>query len=150
MRVTIKKEDPSSNDAISLMEELSGILELITGDSGKSSFNIEDLKHPNSFFMMARDEANQAIGCGSVRFLEEKVGEIKRMYAKVPGIGFEILKALEEMACDLGYEILKLETRKINTKAVEFYLKNGYQIIENYGKYIGNEKAVCFQKNLNQ
>jgi len=149
MELTISLEDPSSKDANSLMQELSDILEAITGDSGKSSFNIDDLKNDNSFFIIARDQFNFALGCGSVRQMEEKVGEIKRMYSKAPGVGTQILKELECRAIKLGYKVLKLETRKVNKKAVDFYLKNGYEIIDNYGKYIGNEKAICFQKKMN-
>jgi len=150
MQLAINMEDPLSKDANLLMENLSEILEAITGDSGKSSFNIDDLKNSNSFFLIARNKSNIALGCGSVRQIEEKVGEIKRMYSKVPGVGTEILKELEKRAIKLGYEILKLETRKVNIKAVEFYLKHDYEIIDNYGKYIGNEKAICFHKKLSK
>jgi len=149
MELTISLEDPLSKDATQLMNELSDILEAITGDSGKLSFNTKDLKNDNSFFLIARDQFNSILGCGSVRQMEEQVGEIKRMYAKVPGVGTEILKDLECRANKLGYKILKLETRKVNKKAVDFYIKNGYEIIDNYGKYIGNEKAICFSKKLN-
>jgi len=148
MQIFIEEEDPLSDDAISLMDNLSTVLKEITGDSGNSSFNIDDLKKSKSFFLIARNQTNVALGCGSVRQLKEKVGEIKRMYSKAPGIGTEILQELEKRAIKFGYEILKLETRKVNEKAVEFYLKNNYQIINNYGKYIGREDAICFQKVL--
>lgn len=148
MKLKIDNEDPSSKDSMLLMEELSSILKGITGDSGVASFSINDLKNKRSCFLIARDEFNQPLGCGSIRPLENEDGEIKRMYSKRPGIGLEILKELERRAAILGYKFLKLETRKINTKAVNFYLKNGYEIIENYGKYKGNEKAVCFEKSI--
>jgi len=148
MHISIQIEDPLSEDANSLMESLSGILKGLTGSSGKSSFNIDDLKHPNSFFLMARNGRQEAVGCGSVRQLEAKVGEIKRMYSKVPGVGTEILKEIEKRAIGLGYRFLKLETRKVNEKAVQFYLKHGYEVIDNYGKYVGREEAICFGKEL--
>lgn len=148
MNLTINTEDPSSKDANLLMEELSMVLERITGSSGKSSFKVEDLKNINSFFLIARDTSNVPLGCGSIRQLEEKVGEIKRMYSKAPGVGTAILNDLEKKAIEMGYEVLKLETRKVNVRAVKFYLQSGYAITDNYGKYIGNDKAVCFQKKL--
>jgi ribosomal protein S18 acetylase RimI-like enzyme len=41
-----------------------------------------------------------------------------------------------------------LETRKVNKKAVAFYLAKGYKVIENFGKYRGREEAVCFEKRI--
>jgi ribosomal protein S18 acetylase RimI-like enzyme len=48
----------------------------------------------------------------------------------------------------MGYSKLWLETRIINERAVEFYKKRGYHQISNYGKYVENEKAICFEKIL--
>lgn len=98
--------------------------------------------------MIVRNQDNTAIGCGSIRQIEDKVGEIKRMYSKFPGVGKKILNELEIRAIKVGYESLKLETRKVNKRAVEFYIKNGYKVTQNYGKYVGNKKAICFQKTL--
>ncbi|EPN1630550.1 GNAT family N-acetyltransferase, partial [Cronobacter turicensis] len=33
-------------------------------------------------------------------------------------------------------------------RAVEFYLRRGYEIIDNYGRYVGQEDAVCFARTL--
>ncbi|EPJ1765262.1 GNAT family N-acetyltransferase, partial [Cronobacter malonaticus] len=33
-------------------------------------------------------------------------------------------------------------------RAVEFYLRRGYEIIDNYGRYVGQEDAVCFARPL--
>lgn len=148
MRISIKEEDPQSEDATLLMASLSQTLKEITGSSGKSSFDIDDLNHRNSFLLIARSELLEAVGCGSVRQLEDGVGEIKRMYSRVPGTGTELLKAIERRAIELGYKRLILETRKTNTTAVQFYLKHDYQVIPNYGRYIGNTKAICFQRIL--
>ena len=130
------------------MDELSSILNAITGDSGKKSFNIEDVKNDKSIFLIARDENNCPIGCGAIRPLDNNCAEIKRMYSKVSNVGLHILNSLEEKAVTLGYQLLRLETRKINERAVNFYLRNGYNVIENYGKYEGNEKVICFEKKL--
>jgi len=148
VKLSITIEDPLSEDATALMEGLSKTLQEITGDSGKSSFSIDDLKNEKSIFLIARNSSDLALGCGSVRILDEKVGEIKRMFSKVPGVGTEILLELERRAITLGYESLRLETRKVNIGAVDFYLKRGYKIIENYGKYVGRENAICFEKIL--
>ena len=64
------------------------------------------------------------------------------------GIGIKILIFLENKAKELEYKEIWLETRKRNTEACNFYLKNGYKQIENYGKYVNNNEAICFGKNI--
>jgi GNAT superfamily N-acetyltransferase len=146
----IIETNPKAQDAIDLMEELSKSLELITGDSGKNSFDPNDVCVPRSLFVIAYDDNGEAIGCGAIRPIDEEIAEVKRMFAKnkAKGVGTEVLHYLEVQAQKLGYSILQLETRLINEKAVTFYEKRGYHRIPNYGKYINNPKAVCFEKKI--
>ena len=78
------------------------------------------------------------------------IAEIKRMYSRPgsTGVGTAILVHLESEAARMGYDALWLETRAINERAVRFYERRGYSRIPNYGKYIGNPNAVCFEKRL--
>lgn len=48
----------------------------------------------------------------------------------------------------MGYRALWLETRQMNERAVSFYESRGYKRIPNFGRYIGNPAAVCFEKQL--
>ncbi|WP_211227818.1 GNAT family N-acetyltransferase [Spirochaeta cellobiosiphila] len=146
MKLTILPEDPHNEDALELMNELSGVLTSITGNGGQSSFCIDDLKNDKSIFLIARDENNKPIGCGAIRPMNRQCAEIKRMYSKQPQVGTRILESLEKHAMSIGYKKIRLETRKVNEKAVRFYLRNGYYVIENYGKYVGNNLAICFEK----
>lgn len=143
----IVKVAPNSLEALNLMEELSKTLENITGDSGKNSFNVNDISDSRALFVIAYDD-NKAVGCGAIRPIDKKIGEIKRVYAKAKGngIGGEILSFLEGEAKKLGYSKLWLETRLINTRAVAFYEHKGYSRIKNYGKYAARSECVCFEK----
>jgi ribosomal protein S18 acetylase RimI-like enzyme len=58
------------------------------------------------------------------------------------------LSYLEEKAKDIGFRNLVLETRLKNNEAVQFYQKQGYKVIPNYGKYVNRPEAVCFGKSL--
>jgi hypothetical protein len=146
----IVETHPSTRDAVDLMEELSESLKLITGDSGKSSFNPNDVCVPRSLFVVAYDEDGKAIGCGAIRPINEDIAEVKRMFAKTKaiGVGSEILHYLEKQAQKMGYSVLWLETRLINKRAVSFYERRGYHHISNYGKYVNKPEAVCFEKNI--
>jgi ribosomal protein S18 acetylase RimI-like enzyme len=149
--IVITIEDPATPDASSLMEELSEALAKITGDSGKSSFDPNDVRADNARFVVARNSRGQALGCGAFRPLQEGIAEVKRMYTRqhAAGVGSAILSFLEHEARELGYLALQLETRIVNERAVNFYERRGYEKIPNFGKYIGNPNAVCFGKQLN-
>jgi ribosomal protein S18 acetylase RimI-like enzyme len=137
-------------NAVVLLDELSNELKAITGSSGKASFDTSDVRGEKSRFVMARDQHGNAVGCGAFRHLECGIAEIKRMYSRrsVPGVGSAVLRFLEVEARKLEYEVLRLETRVVNTNAVSFYERFGYYRIPNFGKYLGKPEAVCFEKRL--
>jgi len=149
--IAVVIEDPGTADAVQLLGELSSALQTITGSSGASSFDANDVRVENARFVVARDHAGQLLGCGAFRPLGDGVAEVKRMYARsrMPGVGSAILAFLEGEARHLGLTALRLETRRINQKAVSFYERHGYARIPNYGKYAGKAEAVCFEKQLN-
>lgn len=140
--------DPASADALALMHELSGVLRGITGDDGSASFDAAAC----TVFAIARDGAGRAVGCGALRPLGggfADIAEVKRMYARPgSGAGAAMLAFLESRAAALGYRGLWLETRKVNARAVRFYDGQGYLRIPNFGRYAGNDAAVCFGKRL--
>ncbi|WP_174864384.1 GNAT family N-acetyltransferase [Duganella dendranthematis] len=144
------EEDPTAPESVLLMAELSTALEAITGDSGRASFDADDVRGPAACFVVARSDSGAALGCGAFRPLEPGVAEIKRMYARhgTSGVGSAVLRYLEGEAQALGYQAVWLETRLVNRRAMDFYEARGYQRIANYGKYIGNPLAVCFEKQL--
>ncbi|MBB6114316.1 ribosomal protein S18 acetylase RimI-like enzyme [Rahnella inusitata] len=148
--ITVEKADFFSPESQYLIEKLSSELAAITGNSGKSHFTADSLEEERSLWVLARNPQGEAIGCGAIRPLTQHIAELKRMFAdrSSPGIGQALLDFLETSAAQRGYTELWLETRHVNVRAVRFYLKNGYEQIENYGPYIGREEAVCFSKTL--
>jgi putative acetyltransferase len=60
----------------------------------------------------------------------------------------EVLKALEEVAKEGGWETLKVETSKGMAQARRFYEKCGYVSCEVLGGYMGSDHSVCYQKKL--
>lgn len=146
----ILEVNPNTPDALLLMDELSADLESITGDSGKDSFSLNEVCASRSLFVIAYNEDGEGIGCGAIRPINDNIAEVKRMFAKTKamGVGTEILCYLETQAQKLGYSVLWLETRLINTNAILFYEARGYHRIPNYGKYATNPEAVCFEKHI--
>ena len=150
--VVVAKEAPDTPDAVQLMDELSAELEAITGNSGRSSFDPQDVCGPCALFAIARNRDGEAVGCGALRPVNDYTAEIKRLYVRIKaaGVGTQLLAYLEEQARRLGYRVLWLETRLVNRRAVSFYESKGYYRIPNYGKYANNTEAVCFEKKLVQ
>jgi len=62
------------------------------------------------------------------------------------GVAMNILSELEKWAKELGYKKCVLETGKKQPEAIALYKKSQYQIIPNYGQYVGIENSVCFEK----
>jgi GNAT superfamily N-acetyltransferase len=93
-----------------------------------------------------------AVGCGAIKNFNEEKAEIKRMFVlpEVRGknIASRVLAGLENWAKELGYNQCILETGASFKDAIGLYLKNGYEISENYGQYAGVKSSVCFCKTL--
>ena len=141
--------DPDSPDARLLLGELDAALAAICGDSGTASFDPADVRGPSAVLLIARDAQGNALGCGALRPLAPGVAELKRMYAR-PGsaAGLVLLRSLEAQARAFGYRAIWLSTRRVNLKALAFYARNGYEPVENYGRYVGRGESICFGKNL--
>ena len=104
-----------------------------------------------SVFVIAYEGAD-AIGCGGLRTLDERHGEIKRMYV-VPerrgsGIASAILRHLEVEARSRAWERLVLETGEQQPDAMRFYEREGYTPIPNFGYYADSELSRCYEKRL--
>ncbi|MEA4531433.1 GNAT family N-acetyltransferase [Klebsiella pneumoniae] len=150
---TVEKSDPFSAESLRLTDALSSALAAITGDGGRTHFRMDDVTGPRAVWAIARNGAGEAVGCGAIRPFEGNDGdiaELKRMYStgQSPGTGTAVLTFLEASAAALGYRQIWLETRRVNLRAVAFYLNRGYVVIDNYGPYVGRDDAVCFARVL--
>lgn len=139
--------DPAHPDAAALLTELNDALARITGCDGRASFHAEDVREPGAAFLVAY-RGDAPVACGGFRPLDCGTAEVKRVYARESGTGLPLLRALEALAAKLGYTRLVCETRRVNTRAVAFYLRAGWRETEAYGQYVGRLEAICFEKTL--
>jgi putative acetyltransferase len=100
-------------------------------------------------FFVAYDGA-EPVGCGALRAIDDRHGEVKRMYV-VPerrgsGVAVSILRALETDARTRGWERLVLETGVEQPDAVRFYEREGYTRIPNFGYYADSPISLCYEK----
>lgn len=76
------------------------------------------------------------VGCGGLTTLGEGVAEIKRMWvakgARGRGVAGLIRRRLEELAAELGHNVVRLDTNRALTNAIEMYRAAGYTGVERY------------------
>lgn len=149
----IAAADPDSVEARRLVARLDAALAAITGDSGAASFDANDVRGPGAAFLLAWNSEGMAVGCGALRPLDHAsfshAAELKRMYAQPgSGAGALLLAALQQQALDYGYRALLLSTRRVNKRAVDFYLRHGYTEVTPYGRYAGRPQSVCLGRRL--
>ena len=103
-------------------------------------------------YLIARDAAGNAVGCGALWLLPEGTAEIKRMYvtpqARGTGVATGILRDLEEHARRRGLDTVRLATGDKQPDAIRFYEREGYVRTDGYGPYTGHPMAVCFARRL--
>lgn len=149
----IAAEKVYSADAARLIAELSTELarRYDFADDGSGHFRPEDVTIPRSVFLIGRLNG-RAVACGAVRPFEGDVGEVKRMYvepaARGRGLANWLLAALEDVARNMGYVALRLETADRQPEAIRLYESAEYHRIERFGPYVGSERSVCFEKRL--
>lgn len=82
-------------------------------------------------------EDGRIIGTGAIRFLEEGVCEVKRLWLAAErhgqGYGYRMMQELIKAARERGYKLMRLETDKFyQARAVRFYQQLGFYEIPRY------------------
>ena len=148
--IRIVRTDSEDSDFIKLVAELDG--DLAFRDGEEHGFYAQFNKIDNIKYVVVAYDDDTPIACGAIKQYAPDAMEVKRMYTlperRGEGTATKILNALESWALELGYEKCMLETGKRQPEAIQLYKKNGYEVIPNFGQYIGVENSVCFEKNL--
>ena len=135
--VQITVADPTSQDARWCIEqyftELGERFETGFDPSLGISAHVHELVPPAGLLLVARLR-EEPVGCGALKFHENTVGELKRMWvapkARGLGLGRRLLEALEHRAREAGMTVLHLETNRTLIEAIELYRHSGYQEVE--------------------
>ncbi len=144
------RTNSENKDFIALVKYLDA--DLAERDGAEHSFYSQFNKIDRLKYVIIAFANDKAIGCGAIKEFNLTAVEVKRMYviseSRGKGIATKMLTELESWAKELSYTKCVLETGKKQPEAIELYKKNGYNIISNYGQYIGIENSVCFEKEL--
>ncbi len=148
--ITARRTTSADSEFQSLVTLLDAELAITDGED--AAFYAQLNKTDNMNYTMVAYVDGRPVGCGAVRPFDAHTMEIKRMYV-VPdhrrtGVASTVLRELEKWAKELGNKYCVLETGKRQPEAIALYLRMGFSIIPNYGKYIGMDNSVCFRKQL--
>lgn len=132
--VQITAADPTSQDARWCFEqyftELGERFETGFDPARSISALAHELTPPAGLLLVARLR-EEPVGCGALKFHENAIGELKRMWvaprARGLGLGRRLLLALEQAAREAGMTVLHLETNRALTEAIALYRQSGYQ-----------------------
>ena len=146
--IKIIRTDSKNNDFSGLVTKLDAYLKITDGDEHEfyNQYNsIAILEH-----VVVAYVNNHPVGCGAFKRFGDSSVEIKRMYTipetRGQGIASKILNHLENWAKELNFTSCVLETGIRQKEAVQFYKKNNYKIIPNYGQYSNMDNSLCFEK----
>jgi putative acetyltransferase len=151
--VTVERADIQSSTALGLIAALNAELTGRYPEPGATHFRLDpdEVAEGRGAFLIAT-RSGLPIGCGAVRRIDERLGEIKRMYVtpgqRGHGVGRTLLAALEAEARRLGVSRLVLETGLRQQEALGLYESAGFRRIEPFGEYVGSPLSVCMAKTL--
>ncbi|GAA3517811.1 hypothetical protein GCM10022234_11570 [Aeromicrobium panaciterrae] len=105
-------------------------------DASEADGDEEKFSGDKGRFLVALRDGDVVVGCGGLTTLDDGVAEIKRMWvaqeARGQGLAGRIRRRLEEWAVELGHDVVRLDTNRALTNAIEMYRAAGYVDIERY------------------
>ena len=148
--VQLIRTNSDDTDFITLVKKLDA--ELAERDGKDHSFYAQFNIIQTIKYVVVAYEDKKPVACGAIKEFDRDTMEVKRMFTlserRGEGIAGKILNELEKWASELHYKRCVLETGKRQPEAIALYKRNGYNIIPNYGQYVGVENSVCFEKYL--
>jgi putative acetyltransferase len=106
---------------------------------------------PTGGLILIQDINSNYVGCGGIRKHEDSVAEIKRMYIKNEcrgkGLGKKLLDSLIDIAKDLNYSKIRLDTLVSLEVATHIYREKGFIQIAPY-RHNPSPEALYFELDL--
>ena len=144
-------EPANQADAIALIAELDAYQSTLYPPESHHALDLTSVPDEGLLFVLARDDAGQAVGCGAI-VLSGEYGELKRMYVRPghrgQGVAKRILQTLEAAAIESTCSLLKLESGPYQPEALALYARFGYERCGPFGAYTNDPLSVFMEKKL--
>jgi DNA-binding MarR family transcriptional regulator/ribosomal protein S18 acetylase RimI-like enzyme len=134
--VSLEPVDPGSKDAVAAVASYLGELDERFEEGFDAAEAAGDERaFANGCFLVALSDG-AVVGCGGLTSLGDGIAEIKRMWVDPEWRGFglagRLLRRLESEAVALGHDVVRLDTNRALTNAIEMYRAAGYADIPRY------------------
>ncbi|RJS56524.1 GNAT family N-acetyltransferase [Bacillus subtilis] len=149
----IKIDDLTGHQVISLVNEHLHSMTLMSPPGSIHALGLEKLRGPAITFWSAWDN-DELAGCGALKELDRKHGEIKSMRTSLShlrkGVAKQVLQHIIEEAKKRGYDRLSLETGSMASfePARNLYEGFGFQYCEPFADYVEDPNSVFMTKVL--
>lgn len=147
----IKIDDLTGRQVVSLVNEHLHSMTLMSPP--ESTHALEKLREPEITFWSAW-EGDELAGCGALKELDSRHGEIKSMRTSAShlrkGVAKQVLQHIIEEAEKRGYERLSLETGSMASfePARKLYESFGFQYCEPFADYVEDPNSLFMTKEL--
>jgi putative acetyltransferase len=149
----IREDDLQSVAIAALLAEHLEQMHEITPPESVHALDLEGLKAPDITFWSVWEGA-ELVGCGALKELDGRRGEIKSMRTARAhlrrGIGTVVLEHILDEACRRGYERVSLETgaQEEFEPARALYRRFGFVSCEPFGDYREDPNSVFMTRSL--
>jgi GNAT superfamily N-acetyltransferase len=150
MNFEVLKTDSKNPDFINLIKLLDADLSERYGELQKQYDIHNKVDFINDVVVVYKD--NLPVACGAFKAFGTDSVELKRIFVvkeqRRQGLAKLIVHELEEPARNKGYKYALLETGIKQHEAIALYKNLGFEVIDNFGPYVGNANSVCMKKTL--
>ncbi|WP_297981914.1 GNAT family N-acetyltransferase [uncultured Methanobrevibacter sp.] len=133
---------------IQLSNELNNEYFSLIGEDALKYEDYNNLEDPHIVLLVLN--WGNPIACASYKIFDKDSIEIKRVYVKKryrnKRIAYKMVKALEKLAIEDNFKYSYITTGKDNIAAINLYKKLGYELIDNFGFFEGDDLCICMKK----
>lgn len=149
----IREDDLTGSEVVSLLREHLEEMHENTPPESVHALGLEELRAPEITFWSVWDHG-ELLGCGALKALSSRSGEIKSMRTAIPhrgrGVASKVLERIIREAQRRSYDCLCLETGSGPefTGARTLYAGNGFGYRGPFGAYVDDPNSVFMTKAL--
>lgn len=147
LEIRIREDDPRRPEIVALLEVHLAFMATQSPPESRHALDVEGLCRPDITFWSVWNESD-LIGCGALRELDPRHGEIKSMHTaqvlRGQGLGGRILTHIIEEGRRRGYARLSLETGSMAgfAPAHALYGRFGFAFCPPFGSYREDPNSV--------
>lgn len=151
--VQIRKDDLAGQKIADFLQEHLEEMHAITPPESVHALDLEALRSPDITFWSAW-EGKELLGCGALRALDPRSGEVKSMRTakayRGRGVASKILEHILKEAERRAYNFLYLETGSLAefAPARALYLRYGFEYRGPFAEYTDDPNSVFMMKKL--